>query len=184
MLAWLCLGQGADLHMAQLIPLPLIIACSSKSRLVLPSWCWLTWVFPDKIQEDRKMVVCVCVWFWVLNLKLHSLYTVKFTKYSSGCSWICLYKSDQIRLRPDLKNLHLVLAHSPPIFTHSSSPSLSSPCLPTAISSLPFSSSFSGRWLGGYGHAAGFEAARRCLRFWLFFYWQSCQRLRPTCYHS
>jgi len=30
--------RGADLHMAQLMPLPLTISCSSKSRLVLPSW--------------------------------------------------------------------------------------------------------------------------------------------------
>jgi len=29
--------------------------------LVLPSWCWLTWVVPDKIQEGHEMVVCVCV---------------------------------------------------------------------------------------------------------------------------
>jgi len=32
----MCLGQGADLNMAQLMPLPLTISCSSKSRLVLP----------------------------------------------------------------------------------------------------------------------------------------------------
>jgi len=39
MLAWLfCLGWGANMHMAQLMPLPLTISCSSKSRLVLPSW--------------------------------------------------------------------------------------------------------------------------------------------------
>jgi len=48
MLVWLCLGplgRGADLHMAQLMPLPLTISCSSKSRLVcLPFWCRLTWV--------------------------------------------------------------------------------------------------------------------------------------------
>jgi len=37
----MCLGQGADLHMAQLMPLPFIIFCSSKSRLVLPSWFYL-----------------------------------------------------------------------------------------------------------------------------------------------
>jgi len=43
MLAW-CLGQDADLHMAQLMPLPLIISCSSKSRLVLPSWFYLSGV--------------------------------------------------------------------------------------------------------------------------------------------
>jgi len=29
----ICLGQGAGLHMAQLMPLPLAIYCSSKSRL-------------------------------------------------------------------------------------------------------------------------------------------------------
>jgi len=32
MLAWLCLGHGADLHMAQLMPLPFTVSCSSKSR--------------------------------------------------------------------------------------------------------------------------------------------------------
>ena len=44
----ICLGRGADLHMAQLIPLPFTISCSSKSRLVL-SFCYqLTRVVPDK----------------------------------------------------------------------------------------------------------------------------------------
>jgi len=32
----ICLGGGADLHMAQLILLPLTVSCSSKSSLVLP----------------------------------------------------------------------------------------------------------------------------------------------------
>jgi len=57
----MCLGQGADLHMAQLMLLPLTISCSSKSRLILPLWCRLTQAVPDKIQEGRKMVVCVFV---------------------------------------------------------------------------------------------------------------------------
>ena len=38
----MCLGQGADLHMVQLMPLPLTTSCSSKSRLVLPSWLYLS----------------------------------------------------------------------------------------------------------------------------------------------
>jgi len=29
--------------------------------LVLPFWCRLTRVVQDRIQESRKMVVCVCV---------------------------------------------------------------------------------------------------------------------------
>jgi len=31
---FICLGQDADLHMAQLMPLPLTVSWSSKSRLV------------------------------------------------------------------------------------------------------------------------------------------------------
>jgi len=38
----MCLSQGADWHMAQLMPLPLIVSCCSKSRLVLPSWFYLS----------------------------------------------------------------------------------------------------------------------------------------------
>ena len=38
----ICLGWGANLHMAQPMPLPLAIPCSSKSRLVLPSWFYLS----------------------------------------------------------------------------------------------------------------------------------------------
>ena len=53
----MCLGQGVDLHIVQLMPLALIISCSSKSKLVVPFW--FTRVVPDKIQEGRKMVVCV-----------------------------------------------------------------------------------------------------------------------------
>jgi len=44
-----CLERGADLHMAQLIPLPLTVSCFSKIRLVLPSWYQLTRVVPDKV---------------------------------------------------------------------------------------------------------------------------------------
>jgi len=34
----ICLGRGADLHVTQLMPLPLTVSCSSESRLVLPEW--------------------------------------------------------------------------------------------------------------------------------------------------
>jgi len=42
------LERCADLHMAQMMPLPLMSLASVKSRLVLPFWYWLTWVVPDK----------------------------------------------------------------------------------------------------------------------------------------
>jgi len=52
----MCLGQGANLHMAQLMPMPLTVSCSSKSRLVLvlPFWYQLPQVVPDKIQIAVK----------------------------------------------------------------------------------------------------------------------------------
>jgi len=45
----ICLEQGADLHMAQLMSLPLTVSCFSKiQRLVLPFWYRLTRVVLDK----------------------------------------------------------------------------------------------------------------------------------------
>jgi len=50
------------LHIAQQMPLPLTVSCSSKSRLVitflvLPFWYLLTRVVPDILQKSSKMVV-------------------------------------------------------------------------------------------------------------------------------
>jgi len=43
-----CLERGADLHMAQLMPLPLTVSCFSKIQIGLPFCYRLTWVVPDK----------------------------------------------------------------------------------------------------------------------------------------
>ena len=51
----ICLERGADLHMAQWMPLSLTVS-SVKSRLVLPFWYRLTWV----ILEKGPLNVCVC----------------------------------------------------------------------------------------------------------------------------
>jgi len=51
-----CLKRGADLHMAQLMPLALTVS-SVKSRLVLPFWYRLTQVVSDKGPLNK----CVCV---------------------------------------------------------------------------------------------------------------------------
>jgi len=38
----ICLERGADLHMAQLMPLPLIVSCFRKIQIGLPFWYRLT----------------------------------------------------------------------------------------------------------------------------------------------
>jgi len=55
----ICLGRGADLHIAQLMPLPLTISCSSKSRLVLPSWFYISGNRLTRVVLDQMVVVLV-----------------------------------------------------------------------------------------------------------------------------
>jgi len=82
----MCFGQGADMHMVQLMSLRLTIFCSSKSRLVLLPWLYLSGAgspgSPGKIQEGRKMVVCVCfLWKTALYTAIHP--TVKIIQISN-----------------------------------------------------------------------------------------------------
>jgi len=52
-----CLEQGKDLHMAQLMPLPLTVSCFSKIQIGLPFLYRLTWVVPEKGLLNAR--VCV-----------------------------------------------------------------------------------------------------------------------------
>jgi len=66
----ICLERGADLHMAQLMPLPLTVSCFSKIQIGLPFWHWLTRVVLDKgplnggvcvfVFVHVRVRVCVC----------------------------------------------------------------------------------------------------------------------------
>jgi len=57
----ICLERGADLHMAQLMPLPLTVSCFSKIQIGLPFWYWLTRVVPVKGPLNGCVCVCVCI---------------------------------------------------------------------------------------------------------------------------
>jgi len=57
----ICLEQGADLHMAQLMPLRSLSFASVKSRQIFPLCYWLTRVVPDKGLLDVCVSVCVRV---------------------------------------------------------------------------------------------------------------------------
>jgi len=57
----ICLVRGADLHTAQLMPLPLTVSCFSKIQIGLPFWCRLTQVVQDKGPLNGCVCVCVCV---------------------------------------------------------------------------------------------------------------------------
>ena len=54
-----CLELGADLHMAQLMPLPLTVSCFSKIQIGFVFWYRLTQVVLEK--GPLNGFVCVCV---------------------------------------------------------------------------------------------------------------------------
>ena len=56
----ICLERGADLHMAQLMPLPLTVSCSSKIQI------GFTFLVPAHLGSPgqravKRVCVCVCV---------------------------------------------------------------------------------------------------------------------------
>ena len=54
----ICLEQGADFHMAQLMPLPLTVSCSSKIQI---GFTFLVPAHPGSPGERAVKRVCVCV---------------------------------------------------------------------------------------------------------------------------
>ena len=57
----ICLGRGADLHMAQLMPLPLTVSCFSKIQIGFNFMVPADLGNPGQSPEGRKTDVCVCV---------------------------------------------------------------------------------------------------------------------------
>ena len=59
----ICLERGADLHMAQLMPLPLTVSCFSKIQ------AGFTFLEPAHLGSPRKGPLngCVCVCVYVLQ---------------------------------------------------------------------------------------------------------------------
>ena len=56
----ICLEQGADLHMAQLMPLPLTVSCFSKIQI---SFTFLVPAHPGSPGKGAVKRVCVCACF-------------------------------------------------------------------------------------------------------------------------
>ena len=58
-----CLEQGADLHTAQLMPLPLTVSCFSKMQIGqrLSTVVGVQHFDPDLVHIQERVCVCVCV---------------------------------------------------------------------------------------------------------------------------
>jgi len=53
-----CLERGADLHMAQLMPMPLTVSCYSKIQI---GFTFLVLAYPGSPGQRAIKWVCVCV---------------------------------------------------------------------------------------------------------------------------
>ena len=54
----ICLERGAELHMAQLMPLPPTVSCFSKIQI---GFTFLVQVYPGSPGKRAVKLVCVCV---------------------------------------------------------------------------------------------------------------------------
>ena len=79
------LERGADLPMAQLMPLPLTASFFCKIQIVLPFWYWLTWVVPDKGPLNG------CMYVWSTHRHL-------FNGPFSGTTQVSPYQKDKTNL--------------------------------------------------------------------------------------
>ena len=62
----ICLERGADLHMAQLMPVPLTVSCSSKIQI---GFTFLVPAHPGRPGQRAVKRMCVCV--FVLYSKIN-----------------------------------------------------------------------------------------------------------------
>jgi len=60
------LERGADLHMSQLMPLPLTVSCSSK---IQTGFTFLVPAHPGSPGQRAVKRVCVCVCVWCVRRK-------------------------------------------------------------------------------------------------------------------
>jgi len=70
----ICLEQGADLHVAQLMPLPLTVSCFSKIQI---GSTFLVPAYPGSRGKRAVKRVCVCV-YTVDLFALHSVTVAVF----------------------------------------------------------------------------------------------------------
>ena len=64
----ICLEQGADLHLAQLMPLPLTVSCFSKIQI---GFTFLVQAHPGSPGQRAVKRMCVCVCRLSASLSVH-----------------------------------------------------------------------------------------------------------------
>jgi len=74
----ICLERGADLHMVQLMPLPLTVSCLSK---IQTGFTFLVAAHPGSQQKKGPLNACVCVCVWLICSVLVLTFAAVFLAY-------------------------------------------------------------------------------------------------------
>jgi len=78
----MCLERGADLHMAQRIPLPLTVSCFSKIQI------GFTFLVPGRPGLRAVKQVCVCLYFMLITTTVvHSGFSWKPSGFPRSCAY-------------------------------------------------------------------------------------------------
>ena len=76
----ICLERGADLHMAQLIPLPLTVSCSSKIQI---NFTFLVSAHLGSPGQRAVKRMCVCVFMVIHKHDVHDIHFLHFFNLNS-----------------------------------------------------------------------------------------------------
>ena len=111
----ICLKQGADLHMAQLMPLLLTVSCFSKIQI---GFTFLVLAHPGSSGQRPKRV-CVCVFLYVsyriLQLPVtRSAFVARNTQHICGPCELALYKCPGAFLQATSRVLRWWIGERPP----------------------------------------------------------------------
>jgi len=94
----ICLEWGADLHMAQLMPLPLTVSCFSKIQIGLPFWYRLTRVVPDKGPLNVCFVCLFALACWLNRAVMLTYMNVMLSlvRHIAVCETCCCHAVDEV----------------------------------------------------------------------------------------
>ena len=106
----ICLEGGADLHMAQLMPLPLTVSCFSKIQFGFTS---LVPAYPGSPGKRADKWVCVCVLYHAVHMSSEEYITMECPYVHHSCTCTVLKQQWQAQ-----RMIFMYSANGPLICSH------------------------------------------------------------------
>ena len=99
----ICLERGADLHMAQLMPLPLTVSCFSKIQI---GFTFLVPAHPGSTRKRAVKRVCVCVCVFSASYLIRIICVSGTSTHTHTCLTSLFPGLHEVDLTVAVKHLH------------------------------------------------------------------------------